>query len=84
MKYVVIGAGAAGISCIKKLRELNPEDEIILISKDTEVYSRCVLYHYLDDTRTLEDMNFAGIDFDQRLNINWIKGVYATSIDTFH
>lgn len=46
MRYVVIGASASGISAIKTLRELNPHDEIILISKDCKIYSRCLLYHF--------------------------------------
>ena len=82
MKFVVIGASAAGITAVQKLRECNPEAEITLISKDTKVYSRCILYHHLDQTRTLEEMNFAGIDFDARLHIQWMKGTEATSIDT--
>lgn len=81
MKFVVIGASAAGITAVQKLRECNPESEITLISRDTEVYSRCILYHHLDQTRTLEEMNFAGIDFDSRLHIRWIKGTNVTSID---
>lgn len=82
MKFVVIGASAAGITAVQKLRKCNPGSDITLISKDTEVYSRCILYHHLDRSRTLEEMNFAGIDFDSRLHVRWIKGTSATSIDT--
>lgn len=82
MKFVVIGASAAGSTAIKKLRELNPNDDITLISKDEKIYSRCLLYHLLDDTRTLEELNFAGIDFENNLNINWIKGSIVTSINS--
>lgn len=81
MRFVVIGASAAGITAVRKLRECNPKSDITLISKDTEVYSRCILYHHLDQTRTLEEMNFAGMDFDERLNIRWVKGANATSVD---
>lgn len=82
MRFVVIGASAAGITAVQKLRECNPEADITLISKDTEVYSRCILYHWLDESRTLEEMNFAGLDFDTRLKINWMKGMEAVSVDT--
>lgn len=81
MRYVVIGASAAGISAVQKLRECSPEAEITLISKDTEVYSRCILYHYLDGSRTLEEMNFAGIDFASRLHVRWLKGTEAVSVN---
>lgn len=84
MKFVVIGASAAGITVVQKLRECNPEAEITLISKDTEVYSRCILYHWLDESRTLEEMNFAGLDFDTRLRVQWMKGTVAVSVDTLN
>ena len=47
MRYVVIGASAAGISGAKTLRELDKEAEIVLVSKDENVYSRCILHHYI-------------------------------------
>lgn len=82
MKFVVIGASAAGISAVQKLRELNPEGEIVLISKDTEIYSRCILYRYLEGTRTLEELNFAGFDFADGLKIDWLRGVAVTGLNT--
>ena len=46
MKYVVLGSSAAGINGIRELRKLDKESEIILISKDREIYSRCILHQY--------------------------------------
>lgn len=82
MNYVVIGASAAGISAVKKLRELKPEADITMVSKDSEIYSRCILHHYLDDTRTLEEMNFAGLDFAERLGVRWERGHAVCAVDT--
>lgn len=82
MKYIVIGASAAGINVVQKLRELNPKDEIVMISKDEKIYSRCILHHYLEGTRTLEELNFAGLDFAERMSVNWIKGVNVVGVDT--
>ena len=45
--YVVVGASAAGINGAKTLRELDKDAEIILVSKDEYVYSRCILHHYI-------------------------------------
>ena len=42
MRYVVLGASAAGISGIRELRKLDKESEIILISKDKDIYSRYI------------------------------------------
>ncbi|MCI6464633.1 MAG: FAD-dependent oxidoreductase [Faecalicatena sp.] len=80
MRYVVIGASAAGISTVKKLRELNPEDEIILISKDERSYSRCILFRYLEGTRSLEEIELAGMDFEEGLQIRWIKGINVRNV----
>lgn len=81
MKFVVIGASAAGVNAVQKLRELNPDDEIVLISKDTEIYSRCILYRYLEGTRTLEELNFAGFDFVKGMSITWLRGLEVTGVD---
>ncbi len=45
MKYVIIGASAAGISAVKTLRKLDKDSQIVMISKDDRVYSRCLLHH---------------------------------------
>lgn len=81
MKYVVIGASAAGCNAIKKLRELKPTDEIILISQDTAIYSRCILYHHIKGIRNLEQLNFVGLDFIEKYNVEWINGVSAIGVD---
>lgn len=80
MKYVVIGASAAGISAIRELRKLDKESEIVLISKDKEIYSRCILHHYLSGKRTLEQLNFAEHDFASLYKVNWIKGLACTGV----
>ncbi|MCQ2501737.1 MAG: NAD(P)/FAD-dependent oxidoreductase, partial [Lachnospiraceae bacterium] len=81
MKYVVIGASAAGTNAVRKLRDLNPDAEIVMISADTAIYSRCILYHHLKGERDLEGLNFVGPAFEERMHITWIKGVKATGVD---
>lgn len=80
MKYVVVGASAAGISGAKTLRELDKNAEIILVSKDENVYSRCILHHYLEGRRTIEELDFTPRKFFELYNIKWIKGVEVTGI----
>ncbi|MDO4473676.1 MAG: FAD-dependent oxidoreductase [Eubacteriales bacterium] len=82
MKFVVIGASAAGTNTVRKLRELNPDAQIVMISEDTAIYSRCILYHHLKGERDLEGLNFVGPDFAERFRVEWIKGVKASGIDT--
>ena len=81
MKYVVIGASAAGVNGIKELRRLDPESEIVLISKDHHIYSRCILHHYLGGKRTLEELNFTEHDFESLYQVRWIKGQACTGVD---
>lgn len=80
MRYVVIGASAAGINGIRELRKLDKECEIILISKDEEIYSRCILHHYLSGHRTLSEISFVEANFVELYNVQWIKGKACTGI----
>ena len=44
MRYVIIGSSAAGINAVRELRKYDREGEIVLVSKDENVYSRCILH----------------------------------------
>ena len=81
MDYVVVGASAAGINGAKTLRTLDPEATITLVSKDEEIYSRCILHHYLEDIRNIEQLNFAEPGFIEKNRIQWHKGVALDQID---
>ena len=81
MRYVVIGASAAGISAASTLRDLDKNAEIILVSKDENVYSRCILHHYISNHRDVEALNFTGKNFFEENNITWIKGVEVKSLN---
>ncbi|MGE5628875.1 MAG: NAD(P)/FAD-dependent oxidoreductase [Solirubrobacterales bacterium] len=81
MKYVIIGASAAGISAAKTLRELDPESQITVISKDKDVYSRCMLHLVISGERDIKGISFIKEDFFETNRINWIKGHKATGIN---
>ena len=82
MKYVIIGAGAAGISAAKTIRELNSTDEIIIISSDDSVYSRCMLQNYISGERDEKRISFISDDFFIKNNIRRLNGKTVTEIDT--
>lgn len=82
MRYVVVGASAAGISCAKTLRELDKECEIVLVSKDKQVVSRCILHHFIEGVRDIEALNFVSYGFFEDYNIIWKKGIEVVGIDT--
>lgn len=81
MRYVVIGASAAGVSGVKTLRELDKDAEIILISKDTKVYSRCILHHYISNHRNIEQLDFTSENFFNEYNIKWVKGIEVIDLN---
>ena len=80
MRYVVIGSSAAGINAIRELRKFDKEGEVVLVSKDEYIYSRCILHQYLSGERTLERLNFAEPDFDTLYNVKWMKGREAVAL----
>ena len=62
MRYIVIGASASGINGAKTLRQLQPNAEIIMVSEDRYVYSRCILHRYISGDRDIK-----GLDFTKKL-----------------
>ena len=81
MRYVVIGASAAGISGSKTLRELDKDAEIILVSKDENVYSRCILHYYISNHRDIDALNFTSKNFFKENNIIWMKGLEVKNLN---
>ena len=81
MKHVVIGAGAAGITAAETLRQLQPDAEIILVSTDEYVHSRCMLHKYLSHERDESTLNFVDRDFFVNNRISWLRGKRLSSID---
>ena len=82
MKYVIVGASAAGLNAAKTLRQLDSGADVTLVSKDGSIYSRCIMHHYLKGKRNLEQLNFVGADFMTGNNIKWLKGVEVTKVNT--
>jgi len=82
MKHVIIGAGAAGISAAKTIRKFQPKDEIVIISADDAVYSRCMLHNYISGERDEKGISFINDKFFAKNNIRWINGKTVKDIDT--
>ena len=59
-RFVIIGAGAAGITAAQTLRDFRPDDIITVISIDGHVHSRCMLHKFLGHERTIQGINFVG------------------------
>lgn len=82
MKYVIIGIGAAGMTAARTLRELAPQDEIVMLSVDEKPHSRCMLHKYLSHERDADGLNFVPEDFFTENNIWQIPGQRVTKLNT--
>ena len=81
-RFVIIGAGAAGITAAQTLRELRPDDLITVLSTDERVHSRCMLHKYLGHERDAQGINFVDADFFEKNDITHIPGETVKKIDT--
>lgn len=81
MKYLIIGAGAAGISAAAMLRKMDDSAVISVISSDELVHSRCMLHKVLGGARDEASINFTTPDFYERNRIRWVKGETVTKVD---
>lgn len=81
MRYVVIGASAAGINAAKTLRKLDDSSDIIIISQDDRVYSRCMLHLYIGRKRSLDGLSFIDGDFFEKNKIDWIKNKSVLAVN---
>ena len=81
-RFVIIGAGAAGISAAQVLRDFRPKDVITVISTDEKVHSRCMLHKYLGHERDVQGINFVGADFFEKNDIVHISCETVKRIDT--
>lgn len=81
MRYVVLGSSAAGVNAVRELRRLDQGAEIVLVSQDEAIYSRCILHQYLGGRRDLERLCFAEKDFKDLYHVDWKKGRTCVGLD---
>ena len=81
MKHLIIGAGAAALSAVRRILAEKPEDQIVIVSQDEEVYSRCMLHKYISGERDAQSLNFVNDDILSSPNVLWIKGITITRLD---
>lgn len=80
MRYVIIGVGVAGIEAAKTIRKEQPAAEILMISKDTQVHSRCMLHKYISGERDEKALDFTEENFFGIYGITWKNGVEVTRV----
>lgn len=81
MRYVIIGASAAGVKAAGLLRDLDPSSDITIVSKDRHIYSRCMLHLKLAGKRDCSRLSFVDNDFLTTNGIRWLSGETVADID---
>jgi NAD(P)H-nitrite reductase large subunit len=81
MKHLILGAGAAGISAARRILKEKPADEIVIVSEDKEIYSRCMLHKVISGERDAKSINFINDDLLEHKNVSWIGGKTITRLD---
>lgn len=80
MKYVIVGVGVAGIMAAKEIRQKDRAGEILMVSADTQAYSRCMLHKFIAGERDEEGLDFTEKDFFEKYQIGWKKGVRVVQV----
>lgn len=82
MRYLILGASAAGLSAARAIRETDASGEITVVSKEKEIYSRPMLHHIISGQRKPEGISFIDSGFFSSLNVRWLSGREAVGLNT--
>ncbi|MDP9081048.1 MAG: molybdopterin-dependent oxidoreductase [Bacteroidota bacterium] len=81
-RIVVIGAGAGAFGFVKSYRELNPEDEITIFSKENHpFYNRVMLPDYISGEQKWEQLVKMKDSEEPGYNIRLLRGISIEKID---
>ncbi len=83
MKYVIIGNSAAAIGGVEGIRRVDPEGEIILISKEPyATYSRPLISYFLAGQVDARHMAYRPASFYRDTGVTALLGREAARVDT--
>lgn len=83
MKYLIIGASAAGLATAESIRKYDKEGTVTILTEEEYFpYSRPSISYYLKGKVKQEDMTLRKPLFYKQNNIDVVLGVRVTSIDT--
>jgi len=81
-RYVIIGGGIAGVSCVEGIRSVDPEGSVTIVCAEAHSnYGRPLISYYLEGKTDVERMSYRGADFYERNAVRVLHGVSAASID---
>ena len=82
MKHVIIGAGVAGITAARTIKELDRDAEVVVIGDELFLpYKRYLLAEFLCDSIQRDDLLFFSIKKLNELGIKLRKGEFVKSIE---
>ncbi|BDF32604.1 nitrate reductase subunit beta [Lachnospiraceae bacterium] len=80
MRYVIIGAGTAGLEAARTIRKEDGSARISVISADTHIHSRCMLHKYIAGERDEGQLDFTEDGFWDTFGISWMKGAKVHAV----
>ena len=82
MKHVIIGAGAAGITAAKTIKEIDKDAEVVVIGDELFLpYKRYLLTEFLCNSIKRDELLFFSVEMLNELGIKLRKGEYVKSIE---
>ncbi len=81
MKYTIIGSSAAGLSALETIHNLDPQEDITLITADTkQPHSRILTSYVLGNMIEKENIYIRSSDYFKKHNVNLIAGERAIAL----
>lgn len=81
-RYVVIGNGAAGLSAVRAIREVDRAGSIALVGEEPyPSYSKVLLTHYIAGRLSREDVFLVDEGFERRYGVDVLLGTRAATLD---
>lgn len=82
VKYVIVGASAAGIGAVEAIRDVDPVGSITVISEETcPQYSRPMISDFVSGKADFEKMKCRTDDFWKENNVEALTGKKATALN---
>ncbi len=81
-QFIIIGTSAAGVGCAQKLRQLNPDAQVMLISDEKEMpYNKCFLADYLSEEKTIDQVYTLTPKLVEQKKFDLVLGVRVEQIN---
>ncbi len=81
MKYVIIGAGAAGVTAAKTIREIDSNGEVVILGEERFFpYNRYMLTDFLCDSIKEDELIYTSASFFKKIGVTFRKGEHVKAI----